>query len=89
MSSESSSSSSLSTSISKLPRLASATVGGKNSLAYAAWRPIVEASLLRLGLNTRDYATAIPNFVEAAKATEESEEAEDVEAINLLLSKSS
>lgn len=68
----------------RVPLLASASGNGAGA-PHALWRPQMQTFLMRHGIEERDYAREIPQWRDLAAAVQASAEAEEQEAIKLVL----
>ena len=68
----------------KTPLLASASGSGAGA-PHALWRPQMQTFLMRHGIEERDYAREIPQWRELAAAVEARAEADERDAIALVL----
>jgi len=71
--------------IARVPQLASASgIGG--GLPHSVWRPLAQTFLMQHGIEERDYAREIPNWVALDQAASAVAEAEELAAITRVLS---
>ena len=70
----------------KTPLLASASGTGAGA-PHALWRPQMQTFLMRHGIEERDYAREIPQWRALASAVEQRAEADEQDAIALVLGK--